>query len=154
MKKMITAAVILMLVLLGAACKPVEENGQPEDKPASPLTVDISAGKASACFEGLTATTWEMTVIQRGEEKSLVFEGVELSALLAGQGITDFIKIELVASDLEEAVDITEDAKSAAGVFLAWSESGVDETPMRVFPKEAETANLLIRNVTSIVVTF
>jgi len=143
MKK--TTALALILVLLAAliSCS------------ASGKTIDFSKGKDSPCFASLRndPETLSIEVVQKGEAKEFTFEGVYLKDLLEKEGIKSFSKIEAVASDLDEPVDITDFAKSEAGVFLAWSESGAAETPMRVLPADAQTANLLTRNVTGLIIT-
>jgi hypothetical protein len=141
--KKIKISVFIICALLLASCS------------STALVVDMSKGKESSCFDALRdeAKTLTLDVVQKGETHTYVFEGVYLKELLESENIKSYSKIELTVSDMDEPVDITEFANGEAGVFLAWSESDTDETPMRVFPADAATGNLLTRNVTAVVVT-
>jgi len=174
MKKTIIAALVLLALLLaGCGTTPTiaptqaptqeppaqtaEANATPAVQETAASTaalanIDMAAGKDAQCFAGLDAEPFALEVVQKGETKNLEFEGVTLAALLAKLDITSFTQIELDVSDMDEPVDITDMALAEAGVFLAWSESGEAETPMRVFPADAETGNLLTRNVTGIII--
>ena len=147
MKKIIIAALIISVLCL-AMLSSCSDSG-------SAVTIDMIHGKESSCFNTLRddPKTLKLDIIQKGETKSFTFEGVYLKDLLEKENIKSYSKIEIVASDMDENIDITELAKSEAGVFLAWSESGIAETPMRVMPADAATGNLLTRNVTSIIIT-
>jgi len=174
MKNRIFTAIALLLLaaFILTGCSQSSDNTQSENSAASEtessvpaaesaavtsdeevVRVDLTAGKDAECFAGLTPETLSLEVIQKGETKRYNFEGVSLDVLLSSLDIAAFTKIELAVSDMEDAVDLTEYALKEAGVFLAWSESGVDETPLRVFPKDASTGNLLTRNVTELVIT-
>jgi len=174
MKKTVTVATILLacaLLLAGCGTTQTDTPVQPTPTPAAaaettppaaeetaqaaePIVIDLSAGNDSPCFvDGREIfETLSLEVMQKGETVTLEFEGATLSALLAKLNIESFTQIELEVSDMDEPVDITEMALAEAGVFLAWSESGEAETPMRVFPMDAETGNLLTRNVTAIII--
>ncbi|MCL2488532.1 MAG: hypothetical protein FWE80_07605 [Oscillospiraceae bacterium] len=163
MKKLIPIAIMLSVfaAFILTGCSPSKDAESSagilvnsESSPASePVRLDVSAGKDADCFINLPAETFPIEIVQKGETKQFSFEGVSLDALLSSLQIDTFIKIELAVSDMEENLDITGYAQSEAGVFLGWSESGTDETPLRVFPKDAETGNLLTRNVTEIIIT-
>jgi hypothetical protein len=131
----ILVACILALTLAGCSDSPAE---------VGPVTIDLSVDR--------TAESIQVSVIRQGETHTFAFEGISLDAILAAHGIAAFSKIELVASDFTENMDITEWANAEAGVFIAWRESGNPENPARVFPKDAATGNLLIRNVTKLLV--
>ena len=135
--------ILLILITLASCAGSSAESGS--------VTVDMSQGKASSCFDTLrdSPETLSLEVTQKGEVKSFVFEGVYLEALLRAQDINGFTRLEVATSDMGD-VDITEFGNN---LFLAWSESGVDESPMRVMPADAATGNLLIRNVTALIVT-
>ena len=144
MKKTISITLVLLVfTLVLASCS----TGGNDNTSA----IDMSQGKASFCFDTLrdSPTALPLEAMQRGEIISFNFEGVYLEQLLKKWNITDFTKLEAVTEDMGK-VDITEYGHD---VFLAWSESGMDESPMRVMPSNAETANLLIRNVTSLIIT-
>jgi hypothetical protein len=158
-KRFLFLAIILVFMALMAGCSDSEDNGGTSDSETQGnqsvitdvISIDLSGGGDD--FVGYEPEVLHLDVVQQGEEKHLDFVGVSLDVLFDRMSITEFVKIELVISDMEENMDITDWAKAEAGVFLAWSESGVPETPIRVFPKDAGTANLLIRNVTEIIVT-
>jgi hypothetical protein len=141
----IAAMTTLVIAFALAGCASPAEGGV--------VTIDLTAGRNASCFEGLSSETLPLEVIRQGETLGFLFEGVSLDRVLTSQGISDFSKIELVVSDMDENMDVTEAASAEAGMFIAWSESGEPENPARVFPKDAATGNLLIRNVTAILVT-
>jgi len=148
LKTLFCAALILALSLAGCSA-PAGDN----TPPAGWTAIDLSAGRDAAAFAGMAPESIPVSVIRQGETMDFLFEGVSLDALLTALNLTVFSKIELSVSDREEPMDITDWAKAAAGVFLAWNESGNPESPIRVFPKDAATGNLLIRNVTALLVT-
>ena len=147
-KALILTALMLAITLAGCS-SPAEDNAAPSGWTA----IDLSAGRDAAAFAGMAPEVILLSVIRQGETMELKFEGVSLDKFLTAQNITAFSKVELAVSDLEEPMDITGWAKAVSGVFLAWSESGNPESPLRVFPKDAATGNLLIRNVTALLVT-
>ena len=150
---------LLTLLLTMSGCSKSDGNNNSSSNNNSPenagdtINVDLTAGGASSCFAGLPVDTLPVQVMQKGETKEYNFEGVSLDAMLANIGVSEFTKIELTLSDSKDNMDITDTAKAPAGVFMAWSESGIPETPVRVFPKDAATGNLLIRNVTAVIIT-
>ena len=154
MKKLVLQVILILAVIFMAGC-----SGGDEDSTTTSAAGDVSGDNLVISLEngaeslmGYEPEALDLEVIRQGETMNLSFIGVSLNAVLANLNAADFSKIELVISDMEENMDITEWAKADAGVFLAWSESGVDETPFRVFPKDAGTANLLIRNVTAVLI--
>jgi hypothetical protein len=133
--------VLLLAVFLLVGC-----SGDKDDK--APISLDISNGRASSVFDNVRANakTVEIEVIRQGETMAFLFEGVYLSEIA---DLSSFTMIEAVTEDMG-VVDIT---IYGTKTFLAWSESGNAESPMRVFPDDAATGNLLIRNVTEIIIT-
>lgn len=115
------------------------------------ISIDLSGGEGA--FIGYEPEMINLEVIRQGETMNFSFTGISLNSVLEQRGVAEFTKIELVVSDMEENMDITDWAAAEAGVFLAWSESGIPESPFRVFPKDAGTGNLLIRYVTEIIIT-
>lgn len=159
MKKFISVAMVLAMVL-ALICTGCTKNGDGTTTSyngipsPSAISLNLTAGKDAECLAGFTPETLSCEVSQKGETKQFSFEGVSLDIILDKSGIVDFEQVILIVSDMDESVDITEDAKKDAGVFLAWSESGTAETPTRVFPKDIETGNQFVRNVTEILVIY
>ena len=115
-----------------------------------PVSIDLTGG--ADAFIGFEPEFMSLEVLEQGEMLSFNFIGVSLNTVLESAGVTEFTKIELVSSD-SGTMDITEMAESEAGLFLAWSESGIPETPFTAFPKDASTGNLLMRSIIKIIIT-
>ena len=165
MKRNLFLAMILMfaLVLMMGCSEKEEDNAAANDvgeidsqvnkmNDGDTLTIDLSGG--DTVFVGFEPENLVLEIENKGEIRTYDFIGISLDVLLGSRNITtDFTKIELVVSDMDDNMDITEMAKADAGVFLAWSQSGEPETPFRVLPKDAGTSNLLTKNVTEIIIT-
>ena len=166
--RLILPVILMLAVIFTAGCRNVNDTvltpadgdgeldtavytGAGELEPGEVITLDLSGGERT--FTGYEPEMISVEVIRQGEMLRFSFAGISLSRALENKGITEFTKIEMVVSDFEHNQDITDWAKAEAGVFLAWSESGEPETPFRVFPKDAGTGNLLIRNVTGLIIT-
>ena len=120
----------------------------------STLTIDLTKGKNSDCFAGLTSKTLQITVSSsQSGDRSYDFSGFYLSEVFAKLGINAVEKIEAVTSDMG-AVDITALYNRDGDIFLAWGEGNPpkNETPIRVCPKNAQTANELYKNVERLII--
>ena len=153
MRKLILLAAVL---LLAAGCADDAPGGAyaagydartGEAEPGGATLIDLRDGA-----EAFIGFELEMLFVE-GADFSLDFTGVSLSAALAANNIAEFSKVELVVSGMDNNMDITEWARADAGVFLAWSESGIPAEPFTVLPRDAATENLLIRGVTGVIVT-
>ena len=158
MKKIFVLLVILSAVFI-TGCSDSGENGAAETingaggvqaETGGLINIDLSGGADT--FIGFEPEMLAVRIMREDEIVQFDFVGVSLNLALESRGVTEFTKIELAIAD-SGVMDITEMAQTEAGVFLAWSESGVPETPFRVFPKDAGTDNLLIGNVTEIIIT-
>ena len=141
---------------------PPPSSSSPSSKPPAqpeipnPLVIDLTDGENASCFAGLGSDALSVNVSSQSGGGAYTFKGVYLSKVLEKLGVTSYEKIEAVASDLGPQ-DITSQVKNG-DVILAWevSKNGADfasENPIRICPKNATTANQLVKNIVQIVVT-
>jgi hypothetical protein len=168
-KILLTLVLIFALVIMGCSDSESEKEDDAtsmdsvnieavaaDSEPGSSETLTFKLHDGAEVFMGLEPEILRLDIENQGQIVQMDFVGVSLDAVLENRPDYKnkaYSKVELVVSDMSPNMDITEMAKADAGVFLAWSESGVPETPFRVFPKDAGTANLLTGNVTEIIIT-
>jgi len=163
-KRLILTVIFILAVMLAASCTDSDDGGAPGEadenggdvqvnniEPGGVINIDLTGG--DSVFIGFEPEMAPVNIMEQGEILSFNFIGVSLDTVLESRGVSEFAKIELAISGTDNKMDITAMAEAEAGVFLAWSESGEPETPFRVFPKDAGTANLLISDVVGIIIT-